>query len=191
MDLLQTATDIATIVGIIIGLVTLAYAVRQFGLSQLQLRGDLAERSAEHFLKLRERFKGDQTLRDICTRLEEEAVAPEGDEKARSSAALSAIPFEDKRTFLGLLEEVALLVNSKFISMEIAHYMFGYYVLECADSPGFWSDPNSPNEGSAYWKVFFDFAESLRPYQGEFLSIMNSDEQATIQRYIRERLVFR
>ena len=38
-------------------------------------------------------------------------------------------PIQDRRNFVGFLEEVAVMVNSGLIKKEVAHYMFGCYVL--------------------------------------------------------------
>jgi hypothetical protein len=67
------------------------------------------------------------------------------------------------------LEEVALMVNSRIIRKEIAHYMFGYYVLLADDSKHIWNDLD---QESVYWTVFRNFAKLMRkmgPAQAESL----------------------
>ena len=191
MDEVTLATELATLLGIAIGLGALAYAVRQFRLSQMQFRADIAARSAERFLQLRERLKGDPMLREICTRLDAEAASHSTVEKALTTSSVSSIPFENKRTFIGLFEEVALLVNSGFIPEEVAHYMFGYYALMCDASAGFWTGESSPDRDNPYWIVFFDFIERMRPLQGEFLAVAHSDDEELIRDYVRKHLAFR
>ncbi|MGZ9074244.1 MAG: hypothetical protein ACXW13_00580 [Burkholderiaceae bacterium] len=51
---------------------------------------------------------------------------------------LATIPISTKIGFLGFYEEVALMLNSKLIQEEVAHYMFGYWAIRCYDSANFW-----------------------------------------------------
>lgn len=78
---------------------------------------------------------------------------------ATDDEGLQSLPVQERRNFVGFFEEVALMVDSKLIRLEVAHYMYGYYVLLVADSKNFWPglDPNSE-----YWSVFRKFASKLR-----------------------------
>lgn len=139
MDL-TTVKDVSIIVaGIVafIGLLSGAIEYRRRG------RQD----RAQHFLDLRRRFLEDPTFRHILNFL------------ASDDEALSKIPVQDRRNLVGFLEEVALMVDSKLIRLEVAHYMYGYYVLLVANSKHFWHglDPDSQ-----YWAVFRRFAQKLR-----------------------------
>jgi hypothetical protein len=195
---LSTLSQLVTIVGVPIGVLTLIYAALQYKQSQEHLRADLirkrkdsAEKSAEYFLGRRQRTKSNEPLTRICTLLDQESSAGTV-ENQQLEKQLAEVPFEDKRTFLGLFEEVAVLVNSGFIPVEIAHYMFGYYALLCDQSLGFWLGDMAPSKTSSYWIVFFDFADRMREVQGGFLSAVSPDTAGPDgpEKYVHERLVF-
>lgn len=102
---------------------------------------------AQHFLDLRRRFLEDESFRRILNLL------------ATDDEALSTLPIQERRNFVGYFEEVALMVDSRLIRLEIAHYMYGYYVLLVADSKNFWGGLDPESE---YWSVFRAFAQRLR-----------------------------
>jgi hypothetical protein len=102
---------------------------------------------AEQFVLMRRRFLEDPLFREILNGL------PSDDPK------LATFPIQDRRNFLGFLEEVALMVNSRIIRREIAHYMFGYYVLLADKSQNIWTDLDRE---SVYWTVFRNFATLMR-----------------------------
>jgi hypothetical protein len=96
---------------------------------------------------MRRRFMENEVFRDICTLL------------MTDDPRLRDIPLQDKRNFGGFLEEIALTVNSRLIRREVAHYMFGYYVLLCWDSKNFW---HGIDRQSRYWSMFHEFAAQMR-----------------------------
>ena len=102
---------------------------------------------AEQFVLMRRRFLEDPLFRDILNCL------------ATDDPKLAGFPIQDRRNFIGFLEEVALMVNSRIIRREIAHYMFGYYVLLADKSQNLWA--NLDRE-SVYWTVFRNFAALMR-----------------------------
>ncbi len=69
--------------------------------------------------------------------------------------------FRDKFVFLGLFEELALLMRSRLVKPEVAHYMYGYYAIQCLRSKGFWRGALPPDEQSVYWLLFKEFAEEM------------------------------
>jgi len=95
-----------------------------------------------------ERFNDDERFLKIRNLLDR------GDEDA-----IRQLPQGERREFLGFVEEVAILTNSKLIPREIAYYMFSYYPLKAAESPVFMEtiDPDLQ-----YWKVFFGFVNQMR-----------------------------
>lgn len=101
---------------------------------------------AQNFVQMRRRFLETPQYRQILDKL------------AVDDPTLANESIQEKRNFIGFLEEVALMVNSKLIRREVAHYMFGYYVLLAAKSQHFWSglDKESP-----YWTVFREFAVEM------------------------------
>jgi hypothetical protein len=72
---------------------------------------------------------------------------------------LAEVSAQDKRDFIGLLEEVALQVNSGLIRPELAHYMFGFYTVKCLESKDFWANLTLDE---TYWNLFHDFAREMK-----------------------------
>ena len=143
MDL---AKDIAVIAASLIALATLVIGVIEYSRQG-------AEKRAEHFLEMRRRLKENESFRIIAGLLD------------TNDAGLSKIPYEDKRDYLGLLEEIALSMNSRLIRKEVAHYMFGYYAIRCWESQNFWGDVD---RDSIYWIVFRDFVGQMQDIERKF-----------------------
>jgi hypothetical protein len=51
------------------------------------------------------------------------------------------------------------MVNSRLISREVAHYMFGHYVLITERSENFW---HGIDRQDTYWQLFHRFARQMR-----------------------------
>jgi len=66
-----------------------------------------------------------------------------------------------KRKFLTFCEEIALLVNSGFFEVGVAHYMFGYYVTQAHKGKNFRSGMAYKTE---HWGLFMKFAEDAEQY---------------------------
>jgi hypothetical protein len=145
---ITTIKDIATIAGVGVGVVALIKSFWEY-------RKQGAQKRAEHFLAMRQRLKGNESFKRICNLLDT------NDEQLRK------IPFEEKRDFLGLFEEVAIAMNSRLIKPEVAHYMFGFYAIKCWESGNFW-EGNEVNKESIYWVVFKDFAISMKNIETSF-----------------------
>jgi len=105
------------------------------------------QRRIEQFIGLRRRFLETPQFQDILRLI------------TTDDPALRELPVQDRRNFGGFLEEVALLVNSKQITKQVAHYMFGHYILLTDRSEYFWDglDRNGP-----YWQLFHSFAREMR-----------------------------
>jgi hypothetical protein len=115
---LTDAKDLATIVVTIIALFTLVKGVIEYIHQGTQKR-------AEMYIDFEKRFLENGRFRDICHLLETDDVE------------LAEIPFGDKLHFLGFFEQIALLLNSKLIRADVAHYMFGYYAIQAEKSQHF------------------------------------------------------
>jgi hypothetical protein len=135
--------DIATIAGVIIACATLIKGLFEYSYQGKQKR-------AEHFFNLRKKLKENAIFKKICFLIDTD------------SKELNEISFEDKRDFLGLFEEIAIMKNSGLVKKEISYYMFGYYAVRCWDSKNFWS---SVNKESTYWKVFKDFVSEAKEWE--------------------------
>jgi hypothetical protein len=144
--------DIATIIGVIIAVITLILGLLEYARQGKQKR-------AEHFFNLRKKLKENPNFKKICALLE------------RDDEELINIPFEEKRDFLGLFEEVAIMKKSRLIKLEVTYYMFGYYAIKCWRSQHFWS---SVNRDSLYWKIFKDFAVEAIQFESENKNLIPS-----------------
>lgn len=129
----------AIIVGGIVGFATFLFALLEYVRQGRQHR-------AENFVGMRRRFLETPQYREILDLLDSE------------DPKLCETSVQEKRNFVGFLEEVALMVNSQLIRREVAHYMFGYYVLLTARSEYFWA---GLDRDSLYWSVFRTFAKDM------------------------------
>jgi len=140
---LSDCKDIATIVGVFIAVATLIRGLFEYSYQGKQKR-------AEHFFSLRKKLKENLIFKKICLLLDLDSID------------LQNIPFADKRDFLGLFEEIAIMKKSGLVKSEIAFYMFGYYAIRCWESKYFW---DSVNQDSIYWYVFKDFVQEAKKFE--------------------------
>ena len=147
MNLNSVKDYVAVVGGVVGGIVALATLLR----SLAEYRKQGAQKRAEQFLNLRDRYAG---FADLFPLLESDASELEGQ------------LYERKVAFLGFHEELALLVNSDLLKEEVAHYMFGYYAMRCWESDKFWSDLN---RDSIYWAAFGDFAKRMELVEKNFV----------------------
>lgn len=136
---LETTKDFAIIAGTVVALTTFLTGVLEFA-------RQTHHRRVEQFIEMRRRFLETPQFQEILRLI------------TTDDAALRNLPIQDRRNFGGFLEEVALLVNSKLLSMEVAHYMFGHYVLLTARSENFWHGLD--REGT-YWTLLRRFSQDM------------------------------
>lgn len=132
--------DVAIIFGGVLALTTFFSGIFEY------IRQGHQHRAA-HFVQMRRRFLEDPLFREILNLM------------ATDSAELRKTPIQDRRNFVGFLEEVALMVNSGLIRKEVAHYMFGYYVLLTDRCDNFW---DGLDRESQYWSVFRQFTVLIK-----------------------------
>lgn len=132
--------DVAIIFGGVIALTTFFSGMFEYVRQGRQHR-------AASFVQMRRRFLEDPLFREILNLM------------ATDSPNLKAVPIQDRRNFVGFLEEVALMVNSGLIRKDVAHYMFGYYVLITERSESFW---DGLDRQSQYWSVFRQFSQQMQ-----------------------------
>jgi hypothetical protein len=147
---LSLPTDLAIIFGILASLVTIFKGVLEYSKQG-------SEKRADRFFKLESEFLSNTAYKNICNLLESDDLE------------LSKITYEDKVSFLGFLEQIALLVNSKLLSIEMASYVYGYYVIKCADSKNFWTE--ELDKKSTYWNLFFSFSKKCSQTKPEKISL--------------------
>jgi len=133
---LDDARNIATIVGVFVGALALLKGFHEYTQQGRQKR-------AEHFIAMRSRFKANPAFIELCDFLEDDDIR------------LAEMPFKKKRDFLGFFEEIAIMCNSGLLHLGIAHYMFGYYVIDCWKSEHFWK---GLDREANYISLFKDFA---------------------------------
>jgi len=148
---LENAKDITTIIGVLIAAIALIKGVLEYVRQGAQKR-------AEYFLAMQKRLVENETFLNILNLLEFD------------DPKVTEIPFKHKRELLGLFEEVSIMLNSGLIRKSVAHYMFGYYAVDCWESDAFWRgmDRNSP-----HWIVFKNFALEMK-HVGETLKYRRS-----------------
>jgi len=156
MRLVECIKDVATVVGVVVASITLIMGIVEFVRQGTQKR-------AEHFIEMKKRFKENERFREISALLEND------------DPKLASEPYKNKRDYLGFFEEIALMVNSGLIKVEVAYYMFGYYAIKCWKSDNFWKIKNKSgksqyiNRESQYWILFKNFAEKMVEKQDSFV----------------------
>jgi hypothetical protein len=144
---LDDVKTIATIAGIVIAAIALVKTL-------IEYRHQGTQKRAEHFITMRRRFKENPAFTELCDLLEDD------------DPKLAELPFKSKRDFIGFFEEVAIMLNSGLIRLEVAHYMFGYYVLDCWRSESFWKGIDRNNN---YVAVFKDLAFQMEKFETSFV----------------------
>ena len=134
------ARDIAAIVGVSIGVMTLLKGY-------LEYRRNAVLGRVQHFANLKHEFKENATIAKITELLD------------TADPKLAEVPSREKWHFLCFFEEVTVLLRAKLISDELVYYMFGYYATRCDRSQWFWNEAFPRDE--AYWLLFFDFVSRM------------------------------
>ncbi len=137
---LDTVKDVSIIIGGGIAFLTLWQGLFQYA------RQNHATRAAQ-FIDLRRRFLEEESFQQILTLVHD------------NCSDLKSTSIQERRNLVGFLEEIALMMNSGLIRPEVAHYMFGYYVLLINDCEDFWDGLDRDGE---YWAVFRAFAQKMR-----------------------------
>ena len=134
-----TIKDFSIIVGGAIAFITLWQGLFQYA------RQNHANR-ANQLIHMRRRFLEEKSFQEILTLIHD------------SCPDVSKTSIQNRRNLVGYFEEVALMMNSGLIRPEVAHYMFGYYVLLIDKCEKFW---DGLDKDSDYWAVFRAFAHRM------------------------------
>jgi len=147
--------DLATIAAVLVAAGTLYSGYRQYRQQNRQKR-------YEFITQMRDRAGKDQSFQNITRLLE------------TNGSALAEIPLRERSDFLAFYEEIALMVNSRFINKELAHYLFGKYLILCwYESKEFWAPVEiggvrrGLNRALPHWSVLERFAEEMKALQEE------------------------
>jgi hypothetical protein len=136
---LSDAKDWTAILVGAVAVITLAKALLEY-INQAKLkRGEL-------FHAMRVRFKDQEPYKSVWAAIER-------------FEPLDTIPVWDRRTFLGLFEEVWLLVNSRLMKPLVAYYYFGPYALRASDAPGLWAGMDTTGSD---WLAFNAFVAEMK-----------------------------
>lgn len=138
--------DIATILATVVATIALVKGTFEYIAQGAQKR-------AERFFEMRRKFDENDSFVKICSLLDED------------DPALKEFPVIEKHSFVGFFEDIALLRNSNLMRGSVAHYMFGYYAIQCSKSKNFWSNLNYDG---MYWAAFRDFVEAMTRIQASF-----------------------
>jgi hypothetical protein len=136
---LSLIKDLSIIIAGIVALSTFASGVLEFARQGRQRR-------AENLVNMRRRFLETPQYREILDMLQ------------GNDPGIAECSIQERRNFVGFLEEIALMVNSRLIKLEVAQYMFGYYVLLVARNDLFWK---GLRHGDVYWTLFDQFAKQI------------------------------
>lgn len=137
---LSTVKDLSIVLAGVVALTTFFSGVVEYARQAHLRRG-------EAFIAMRRRFLEDPLFREILNMLD------------RDDPELAELPVQDRRNFVGFLEEVALMSRSKMIRPEIAHYMFGRYVCLADASEHLWEGLDKQDR---YWTLFRRYAAENR-----------------------------
>ncbi|BCD99846.1 hypothetical protein [Marinagarivorans cellulosilyticus] len=144
--LLSNGADLATIAAVLISMVALFFAIREY-----IIQGKL--KRADYFLHMRDRIFSDPDFNAVYASLSDEG-----------GNSIDTLTLDQKETYLGFIEEIAVLENSKLINTQTAYYMFGYCAISCWRSDLFWRDVSREDK---YWSLFKDFAERMCVFDTE------------------------
>lgn len=143
--------DLAAVIAGIGGTIAALIAICTFFFGVIQYRRSNMLKRAELYFEIENRFFENEQFRKIVALLEND------------DPALAEIALQDRIFFLGLYEQVAIMLNSKLMRKELAHYMFGFYAVKALESEHFWSDGHLDKK-NPYWTVFRSFAGEMKQY---------------------------
>lgn len=179
----MSAELIISIVSATISAISALTALLVFFKGIVQITQEISKRKFEYFMILKEKLKENESFQKICLLLE------------TNDEGLKDFPIKDKRDFLLLFEDIALMMNSNLIREEVAHYMFSYEALKCWKSSNFWTsnDENFDiNKNSPYWILFSEFVQKMLEVEKNLIKkIEKKDEKSLKNKISNIRLIRR
>jgi hypothetical protein len=122
--LTAVATFIATSVGIVLAVITFVGGIPEYIKRRSRKRAELID-------SMRHRFIGDHSFRRFCEAIDKEiGDKDQSEEEDRNWDSVIDRYWWDLISFF---EEVALMVNSKLMSENVAYEMFGYYAIRFSE----------------------------------------------------------
>lgn len=153
----QTIKNLSIIFGLAIGASTLF-----LGIFEYMRQGAL--KRAEYLFSMRKKFQNNERFANLLKLLE------------LNSQELLDIPYFQKVEFIAFFEEVVLLMKSKLIKKEVAHYMFYYFAKRCWKSENFWI---KLNRDSFYWSLFKEYIEQMDSFERELFKVQKSKKSSS------------
>src|SRR5215475_409388 len=98
------------------------------------------------------------------------------DEKWLLDGKFSSYDVETKLNFAAFFEELAVSVNSKVMSKEVAFYFFGHYALTCENTLTFWEGKGMIPRDHPLWSLYGDYTSNLH----------GMDEQLGSKRFLKK-----
>jgi hypothetical protein len=144
----MSTSETISAVGVGIALLTLGVATGTFIKAIIEYKRQNAVKRFEIFQAMNERFDGEKFVK-IRELLDDDSLD------------LESADYTEKHNFLGFFEELAISVNSRVMSEEVAFYLFGYYAIRCWRSENFWVGDMMIDKESIYWLLFRDFAKRM------------------------------
>ena len=135
--------DGVTAVGIVAGLFALTKLAVEYSRDNRRKRMEL-------YLALREYFRTNERFGEIFEFL---------DGNISTDVFESEVNADTRAEFASFLEDVAMCVSSGELKPDVAHYMFGYYVIRCWENEVFW---NGLEQDSIYWALLKGFYEEMK-----------------------------
>jgi hypothetical protein len=145
----MTVVEVISAISAAVAILTLVVGVGAFFKAIVEYKRQNAIKRFEIFQAMNRRFDDDQFVR-LREFLDDD------------SKELSQTSYTLKHNFLGFFEELAISVNSKVMSENVAFYMFGYYAIRCWESKEFWKGDKLIQKESIYWALFRSFALRMK-----------------------------
>jgi len=109
----------------------------------------------ERFQELRRKLTENEKLRQICDYLD------------FKDPKIETVDYKDKYDFIGIFEDITIMMNSGLIKKEIVYYMLAYYAIRCSENDPFWKNINRQ---APYWRLFHDFALQMKELEKKNLN---------------------
>ena len=143
MDL-GTVKDVSIVIAGVVAFIGFLGGIAEYWRRTREIR-------AAHFIEMRRRFLETPAYKEIL------------DQIVTADPALAQRSVQERRNFIGFLEEIGLMVDSRLIRAEVAYYMFGHYVRLADGSEHLWSGLEKDGE---YWTMFRRLAAQVKSQNG-------------------------
>jgi hypothetical protein len=142
----------------------------------------------EKYQSINDEFEADEEIGRVRTAASEDENACKANriDVILKGDNLVNVSYDDRYKYMAFYEQLALMIQSKLITEDIAFYIFGFeliqtvfgtailrtvfgdMLLEGRYNPNFWKDNDSPDD--PYWGLFKSFAEDMLAYQTRYPS---------------------